>query len=68
MPGDSAPTLGEQLVVPTVMDIGGASILIPLPWHLGTVLPVARVLPAELTAQLETEIRLRFDSYPLDLS
>ena len=37
-------------------------------WHLGTVLPLARVLEAELTAKLETDVHLRFDSYPLDLA
>ena len=37
-------------------------------WHLGTVLPLARQLEHELTAKLETSIKLRFDSYPLDLA
>ena len=37
-------------------------------WHLGTVLPLARILEAELSAKLEAEVRLRFDSYPLDLA
>ena len=36
-------------------------------WHLGTVLPLARVLEAELEAKLETPVRLRFDSYALDM-
>ena len=37
-------------------------------WHLGTVLPLARILEAELSQKLEAEVRLRFDSYPLDLA
>ena len=37
-------------------------------WHLGTVLPLARLLEHELTAKLESPVRLRFDSYPLDLA
>ena len=37
-------------------------------WHLGTVLPLARLLEYELTVKLETEVRLKFDSYPLDLT
>ena len=37
-------------------------------WHLGTVLPLARLLEAELTAKLEAGVRLRFDAYPLDLA
>ena len=37
-------------------------------WHLGTVLPLARILEAELTAKLEAGVRLRFDAYPLDLA
>ena len=37
-------------------------------WHLGTVLPLARLLEHELTAKLETGVRLKFDSYPLDLA
>ena len=36
-------------------------------WHLGTVLPLARVLEHELTAKLETDVILRFDKYPMDL-
>ena len=36
-------------------------------WHLGTVLPLARMVEAELSAKLEADIRLRFDNYPLDL-
>ncbi len=37
-------------------------------WHLGTVLPLARILEAELTAKLEATVRLAFDAYPLDLA
>ena len=37
-------------------------------WHLGTVLPLARILEAELSAKLETPVQLRFDNYPLDLA
>ena len=37
-------------------------------WHLGTVLPLARLLEAELSAKLEADVRLRFDNYPLDLA
>ena len=36
-------------------------------WHLGTVLPLARILEDELTRKLETEVRLRFDTYALDM-
>ena len=37
-------------------------------WHLGSVLPLVRLLEHELTAKLETGVRLKFDSYPLDLA
>ena len=37
-------------------------------WHLGTVLPLARLLEYELTVKLETDVRLKFDNYPLDLA
>ena len=37
-------------------------------WFLGTVAPLARLLETELAAKLETPVRLRFDSYPLDLA
>ena len=37
-------------------------------WHMGTVLPLARLLEAELRAKLEADIRLRFDPYPLDVT
>ena len=36
-------------------------------WHLGTVVPLARILEAELSRKLEADIRLRFDTYPLDM-
>ncbi len=37
-------------------------------WHLGTVLPHARLLETELSAKLATPVRLTFDKYPLDLA
>ena len=37
-------------------------------WHLGTVLPLARLLEAELSDKLEATVRLAFDAYPLDLA
>ena len=37
-------------------------------WHLGTVLPLARLLERELSAKLETDVRLRFDLYNVDLA
>ena len=37
-------------------------------WHLGTVLPLARVLEHELTMRLEAEVKLSFDAYPKDLA
>ena len=37
-------------------------------WHLGTVLPLARILEAELSEKLEATVRLAFDAYPLDLA
>ena len=36
-------------------------------YHLGTVLPLARLIEAELSRKLETDIRLGFDSYALDM-
>ena len=36
-------------------------------WHLGTVLPLAGMVEAELSRKLEAPLRLRFDNYPLDL-
>ena len=36
-------------------------------WHLNTVMPLARMLSYELTMKLETEVKLTFDAYPLDL-
>ena len=36
-------------------------------WHLNTVAPLARMLSYELTMKLETEVKLTFDNYPLDL-
>ena len=37
-------------------------------WHLGTVLPMAKILETELTEKLDAPVGLRFDSYPLDLA
>lgn len=37
-------------------------------WHLGTVLPLAVLLEAELAEKLEGDCRLKFDAYPLDLA
>ena len=36
-------------------------------WHLNLVLPMARLLEHELTAKLETPVKLTFDSYALDM-
>ena len=36
-------------------------------WHLNLVLPLARLVEHELTAKLETEVKLKFDSYALDM-
>ena len=36
-------------------------------WHLGTVLPHARLLQDELAAKLEGDVKLTFDSYALDM-
>ena len=36
-------------------------------WHLGTVLPLARLVEHELSVKLETPVRLRFDGYPKDM-
>ena len=36
-------------------------------WHMNTVLPLARILEYELTARLETDVKLSFDRYPQDL-
>lgn len=36
-------------------------------WHLGTVLPLARLVEHELTAKLETPVKLRFDTYAMDM-
>ena len=37
-------------------------------WHLGTVLPLARLVEHELSLKIETPVKLRFDNYPLDLA
>ena len=36
-------------------------------WHLTTVKPMARLIESELTRKLESTIKLKFDSYPLDM-
>ena len=36
-------------------------------WHLNTVLPLARLVEAELTEKLEAEVKLEFDTYALDM-
>ena len=36
-------------------------------WHLSTVVPLARILEDELSRKLEADIRLKFDTYPLDM-
>ena len=36
-------------------------------WHLSTVLPLARLLEYELSARLDTQVKLRFDGYPKDM-
>lgn len=36
-------------------------------WHLGTVLPLAKLVEHELSAKLDTPVELRFDSYALDM-
>lgn len=36
-------------------------------WHMGTVVPLARILEHELTLRLETDVRLTFDGYAMDL-
>ena len=35
-------------------------------WHMNTVMPLARLLEHELSARLEADVRLRFDSYAKD--
>lgn len=37
-------------------------------FHLGTVLPLAKIIAAELSAKLEADIRLAFDMYATDLA
>ena len=36
-------------------------------WHLSTVKPIARLIETELTRKLDSPIKLKFDSYPLDM-
>ena len=35
-------------------------------WHMGTVVPLARLVEHELSMRLDAKVRLRFDSYPRD--
>ena len=37
-------------------------------WHLGVVVPLARQLESQLTEKLDTDVRLRFDLYNVDLA
>ena len=37
-------------------------------WHMGTVVPLARLIEHELSARLDVPVRLVFDNYPLDLA
>ena len=37
-------------------------------WFMGTVRPLAGLLERELSRKLETDVRLKFDNYPLDLA
>lgn len=37
-------------------------------WHMGTVVPLARLLEHELRAKLEADVSLSFDPYPLDVA
>ena len=36
-------------------------------WHLGTVVPIAKMVEAELSTKLDAHVRLRFDGYPRDM-
>ena len=36
-------------------------------WHLNTVLPLAKILEHEFTVNLEAEVKLKFDTYALDM-
>ena len=36
-------------------------------WHMNTVLPIGRLIEHELTMRLEATVKLRFDSYPMDV-
>ena len=36
-------------------------------WHMNVVVPLARVVEHELTRKLETDVRLRFDTYAMDM-
>ena len=36
-------------------------------WHLNTVLPMARLLEYELTIKMNSPVKLKFDTYALDM-
>ena len=36
-------------------------------WHMGTVMPLVRMIETELTAKLETPVKLELDGYPKDM-
>ena len=36
-------------------------------WHQNTVIPLAKLIEYELSLRLESEVKLKFDNYPLDL-
>ena len=36
-------------------------------WHMNVVMPLAKVLEHELTMKLETDVKLKFDTYALDM-
>ena len=38
-----------------------------LRWHMNVVVPLAKVLKHELREKLEADVRLSFDTYPLDI-
>ena len=55
-------------VSPLFTDVDGTSQREALRrWRMGTVRPLARLLETELTVKLETEVRLRFDPYSLNV-
>ena len=36
-------------------------------WHMGTVVPLAKILAHELTMRFETEVKIDFDNYAMDM-